>query len=381
MIKPPPGIADRVANRLLRLSSLQVVVLFVLLAVVFSEMIVLAIDLAWDGRLSAELEFAGFLTPLIDGLIIVGLLALLLAALRKEVDKRAGTEHALMEAQRIAHIGNWQLDLRENRLIWSEEIYRIFEIDPARFDASYDAFLDRVHPEDREAVDRAFSQSVELHQPYAITHRLLLADGRIKYVHERGESYYAADGTPDLTIGTVQDVTERTLLEQELSRLARIDALTGIPNRHSFNECLAHELASTNRYTTALSLLMFDIDNFKRVNDEDGHDSGDRLLCHVAEVVQPILRKSDMLARWGGDEFMVLLPHTQLQEASQLAERLRTRMEREGFEGRTVTLSLGVTELKSGEIPRRFLKRVDQALYQAKHTGRNRVVVHAEHAT
>jgi len=368
------GIADRLVSSMLRLSSLQVVVLFVVMAVLFSLLIVLAIDLAWDGQFNYELQFAGFLTPLIDGLIIVSLLTLLLSSLRKEAVKRAEAERTLNEAQRIAHIGNWHLDLKQGGLSWSDEIYRIFEIEPAHFNASYEAFLGVVHPDDREAVDLSFRYSLEHHQPYAITHRLLMADGRIKYIHERGESYYAKDGTPEYTIGTVQDITERVLLEQELSRLATTDTLTGIPNRRSFNQWLEREVATANRYAAAFSLVMFDIDNFKQVNDEEGHDSGDRLLCHVAELAQDSMRKSDVLVRWGGDEFMLLLPHTPLQDAEQLAERLRVQVEKERFMGRAVTLSLGLTEYRVGESPRQLLKRTDRALYEAKHSGRNTVV-------
>ncbi|HEX9802988.1 MAG TPA: diguanylate cyclase [Gammaproteobacteria bacterium] len=369
-----PGTAERLANRLLRLNSLQVIVLFVFLAVLFSEMIVLVIDLSWDGRLNSELQFAGFLTPLIDGLIIVSLLVLLLSALRGEAKKRAETERSLKEAQRIAHIGNWHYDPGQDRLTWSDEIYRILEITPGNFPASYEAFLEVVHPEDRDEVAHSFSYSQEHRQPYEITHRLLMADGRVKYVHVRGERQYGAGGAPLGTVGTVQDVTERVLLEQELVRLATIDALTGIFNRHRFNQGLAHELTTASRYGAALTLLMFDIDNFKEVNDQDGHEKGDRLLRHVVRMAQGSLRKSDIFARWGGDEFMILSPHTGMQEADRLAERLRARVEQECFQGRSVTISLGLTEYLPGESSLALLKRVDKALYEAKQAGRNCVV-------
>lgn len=369
-----PGVTERLVNRLLRLNGLQVVVLFVFLAVLFSEMIVLVIDLAWDGRLNSEMQFAGFLTPLIDGLIIVSLLALLLSALRGEAEKRAETERSLKEAQRIAHIGNWHFDPGRDRLTWSDEIYRIFEVTPENFDASYEAFLEVVHPDDRDEVAKSFSYSLEHRQPYELTHRLLMADGRVKYVHVRGESQYGAESAPLGTVGTVQDVTERVLLEQELERLATIDALTGIFNRHRFNQALAHELTTASRYGAALTLLMFDIDNFKEVNDQDGHEKGDRLLRHVVRMAQGSLRKSDIFARWGGDEFMILSPHTGMQEAERLAERLRTRVEHESFQGRSVTISLGLTEYLPGESSRALLKRVDKALYEAKQAGRNCVV-------
>ncbi len=124
------------------------------------------------------------------------------------------SEARLNEAQAIAHIGSWELDLAGNVLTWSDEIYRMFEIDPTRFGASYEAFLDAIHPDDRELVNRAYTESVASRTPYAIDHRLRFADGRIKHVHERCETYYAATGQPLRSVGTVQDITERKLAEE-----------------------------------------------------------------------------------------------------------------------------------------------------------------------
>ena len=123
----------------------------------------------------------------------------------------------LAEAQALAHLGNWELDLVANRLWWSEEVYRIFAIEPGQFDVSYEAFLQAVHPEDREAVDRAYRGSVASGKPYTIVHRLLLPDGAIRYVQEQGRSENAADGTPLRSIGTVQDISERETARRELA--------------------------------------------------------------------------------------------------------------------------------------------------------------------
>jgi PAS domain S-box-containing protein/putative nucleotidyltransferase with HDIG domain len=119
------------------------------------------------------------------------------------------SEESLKQAQRIAHMGNWDLDLVHDVLLWSDEIYRIFEIDPAAFGASYEAFLDVVHPEDRERVNAAYTESVKNRTGYDIIHRLLMADGRVKYVNEKCETFYDDDGQPLRSVGTVQDITER----------------------------------------------------------------------------------------------------------------------------------------------------------------------------
>ena len=125
----------------------------------------------------------------------------------------------LREAQRIAQIGHWEMDLWTNTLHWSEEIFRIFEIDAQRFGASYEAFLQAIHPEDRAVVHNAYSRHLWDKQPYKIVHRLQFPDGRIKHVQEQCETLYNADGTPYLSQGTVQDVTELKLVEMALAEL------------------------------------------------------------------------------------------------------------------------------------------------------------------
>lgn len=137
------------------------------------------------------------------------------------------SRESLREAQRISHVGNWELDLASGALQWSDEIYRIFEIDPERFAASYEAFLNTIHPHDRDAVNNAYRASLENRAPYEIEHRLLFADGRIKYVHERCETHYAEDGTPVRSLGTVQDITGRKQAEvallENLQRIAELN--------------------------------------------------------------------------------------------------------------------------------------------------------------
>lgn len=133
----------------------------------------------------------------------------------------------LNEAQRIAMVGNWTLDLRSNHLEWSDEVYRIFEIDPAEFGATYEAFLATVHPDDRERVDRTHAESKANHTPYEVKHRLLFPDGRVKYVEELAEAEFAEDGTPLLYRGTVQDITVETLAEESLYLFANAFQYSG----------------------------------------------------------------------------------------------------------------------------------------------------------
>lgn len=131
------------------------------------------------------------------------------------------SQRMLADAQRIAQLGSWELDLKTDILTWSQDIYQIFEIDPARFRASYKAFLDTVHPDDREKVHKAYTESLANRSPYEIVHRLRMPDGRIKWVHERCETDFDAGGKPLVSRGTVQDVTELKQAEEALKNSER----------------------------------------------------------------------------------------------------------------------------------------------------------------
>lgn len=137
------------------------------------------------------------------------------------MNKRAEEEQKLIEArlneaQRIARVGSWELDLPSNTLFWTDEIFNLFELDKNKFGASYEAFLNAIHPDDREAVNNAYTKSLNDRAPYTIIHRLLMPDGRIKWVEERCNTDFDEDGTPLISRGTVQDITERKRAEELL---------------------------------------------------------------------------------------------------------------------------------------------------------------------
>jgi diguanylate cyclase (GGDEF)-like protein/PAS domain S-box-containing protein len=132
------------------------------------------------------------------------------------------SERRLNEAQRIAQVGSWELDLLSGKLSWSDEIFRLFEIDKTAFGASYEAFLNAIHPEDRDQVNQAYTHSLETHTPYEITHRLRMPDGRVKWVNERCETHYDAQGKAIRSTGTVQDITARKQAEEALRLYANV---------------------------------------------------------------------------------------------------------------------------------------------------------------
>lgn len=171
--------------------------------------------------------------------------------------------------------------------------------------------------------------------------------------------------------------TDQKLLKKQIAEIELIscmDPLTKIYNRKMFYEVLDKVIARADRYKEPISLIIFDIDYFKKINDEYGHLVGDEVLVELSRLVQPLLRKNDLLVRWGGEEFIILAPHTTLNGATKLAEKIRNCISEHTFEkiGR-LTCSFGVCQYNELYNKNKFLKYTDNALYRAKVLGRNRI--------
>jgi len=183
-----------------------------------------------------------------------------------------------------------------------------------------------------------------------------------------GEEYYYS--------GILRDITKRKILESKLETLAVTDTLTQVFNRIKYYEIMKREIERTERYEHPLSIIMFDIDRFKEVNDTYGHTVGDYVLRTLTQIVKKNLRGTDYLVRWGGEEFIIIAPDTDIKKAKILAERNRKASEKYKFDhAGTITVSFGVTQFVEDDDEDTVIKRVDDALYEAKRKGRNRVEV------
>lgn len=195
-------------------------------------------------------------------------------------------------------------------------------------------------------------------------------------------SPFKHDGRP-LILLILEDISELKQAEEKLrsmnellERRATTDVLTGICNRLRFNELLMQDVDEARRYEFPVSLIMFDIDHFKKVNDVHGHLVGDRVLKEITAIVNAIIRTVDVFARWGGEEFMVLSKHVDRENMRIVAEKLRHAVETARIEGcHPVTCSFGVTQFEGKDTIESFTGRADMALYRAKNEGRNRVCV------
>lgn len=233
-----------------------------------------------------------------------------------------------------------------------------------------------VYPEDIVLVDRTVKGMFAGNEVPPIEHRIIRRDGRVVWIRNTMVPYHDKTGMLMRYDGLIEDITGRKVAEQELKRLATTDKLTGAFNRMKFQEIIEIEIERVKRHNQPLSMIIFDIDHFKTVNDNYGHSTGDYVLKTIADIVRENIRKIDYFVRWGGEEFMIISSETKLADASALAERMREIIENYTFEGvGRITVSFGVTEFKEDDTENSFVKRADDAMYLAKSKGRNFVEV------
>lgn len=242
--------------------------------------------------------------------------------------------------------------------------------------------LDEIHPPDSAAKVGAYFNNLfaaiacgDPPPSYHGEHRYYRKDGSIMVGELQVVPHVDADGKVVEILGVTRDISERKRFEAELTELAVTDPLTGLWNRRYCTQLLDADFENAQRHGQPLALLMIDIDHFKDINDTHGHQSGDRVLVEVARRLRDNLRGTDVIGRWGGEEFAVLLRFCTLKDALGAAEKLRRQISESRFDTLcTVTVSIGAAELLPDEDLLSWLGRADAALYEAKRMGRNTVV-------
>jgi diguanylate cyclase (GGDEF)-like protein/PAS domain S-box-containing protein len=303
---------------------------------------------------------------------------------KRTLDELRESETRLATAHRIAGLGSWEWDLESGELRWSDEIYRAFGVNREAYSPDPEKSLELVHAEDQQSLALARRGALRERKPYRIDFRVLRPDGTLRHLHEQTEILLDETGRPVRMTGTVQDITERKLNEEQIRRLAYYDGLTMLPNRLLFTQKLETALSAARRQKRPLAMLFLDLDRFKQINDTLGHSLGDKLLQGVAERLKHCLRGSDTIARGssgdtvarlGGDEFIICLSDINRgEDAAKVARRILDSLktpfrldEHEVFVTGSIGISLFPTD---GENVEALLKNADAAMYHAKDSGR-----------
>ncbi|MGB1949588.1 MAG: sensor domain-containing diguanylate cyclase [Marinobacter sp.] len=244
--------------------------------------------------------------------------------------------------------------------------------------ASYASLIGEEHS---EGLTEAVSKAVEQGEPFAVEYALTRKDGSQIWVWERGRGVDDEHEGEMLLEGIVLDISDRKALENELAELATLDPLTGLYNRREMTRLLEEEIARASRYRRELALLWIDFDHFKVINDSFGHAAGDAVLRNVSERMRTGIRSVDVIGRFGGEEFVILLPEMGVEDALETAERLRLLVggrpvPLETGDAATLTISIGVAAFPMhGHSPDSLCAAADRAMYRAKEAGRNCVIM------
>ncbi len=244
----------------------------------------------------------------------------------------------LLESQRIAHLGTWRLNLATNQVVWSEELYKMYGFDPTLPPPPYSEHMKLFTPESWGKLSTAIEHTRTSGVPYELELETVTIDGSNGWMWARGEAYKDSNGNIISLWGAAQDITERKKAEEKLVYISFHDHLTDLYNRRFFEEELKRLDKDCN---LPISIIMCDINGLKLVNDSFGHYSGDALLKKAAETIKKACREEDVIARIGGDEFVVILPKTDSDNTQQVSNRIKDLASKEKVANIELSISYG----------------------------------------
>lgn len=283
------------------------------------------------------------------------------------------------------NLGHWYWDVKANIVTFNPlkvttlgyDISEIPEI------VGYQFFTEKLHPEDYDKTMEAMQSHLDgKNNVYEVEYRIKCKDGSYKWYYDRGKiTKFDEDGKPQLLAGIVFDITDSKLMQVELedknrtlAELSAIDELTQIPNYRSLIKFLESEILMVNRTKKPLSIAIFDIDDFKVINDTKGHLVGNDILVEIADIISKSIRDTDLAGRFGGEEFMIIFTNANIMIASKVAERIRLSIENHIFgKDIKVTISGGLKEYLGEDIDK-FINSADKNLLEAKRRGKNMIL-------
>ncbi|HBG14257.1 MAG TPA: hypothetical protein DDW96_02870 [Synergistaceae bacterium] len=292
---------------------------------------------------------------------------------KKAQEKLAKSEESLRLIYKSSRDGFWDWDVETGAAFFWPQWARMLGYEPCEIDQDVSSWEKLIHQDDREKVMAALKDHLEgSTESYESTFRMRARDGSWKWILARGKVVSRlADGRPKRMVGTQTDISGQKALEEKLVYMASHDQLTGLYNRHYFNEYIEKELRRSDRYGHPVAFLMADIDGFKSINDTFGHHVGDVVLRDVARLLAGSVRDIDTVVRYGGDEFLIVLVETD-GEKDFVRERILAEVERrkigQDILGFPVTISIGGSYLNPGEGSRleEVLAEADRQMYQEK---------------
>lgn len=291
------------------------------------------------------------------------------------------TEERYQLALEGSKTGLWDWDVVNDTVHFSPYWKAMLGYEETDIPDSFQGWQQLWHPQDAAAINKALEDYTSgKTEEYEILHRLKHKNGEWRWILTRGEAIYRNDEIVRW-VGTNVDVTDYKQLETELAEknqlleeLANTDPLTKLFNRNKIDQILDSELLRANRYEHSFAVIMIDVDHFKKVNDDYGHQVGDQVLQEFADLISGHVREVDSVGRWGGEEFIVICSETDLKGALTLAENLRQSVAGHAFSiADSKTASFGVAEYNKKEDVATLVSRADTGLYKAKEMGRNRV--------
>lgn len=299
--------------------------------------------------------------------------------LLKEKEQETKLEYAW-----TGNLGHWYWNIETNEVTFNPLKVTTLGYDKSEIPhhVTYQFFTDKLHPDDyQKTMDAMLDHLYGKADVYEVEYRIKAKDGTYKWFYDRGRiTQFGETGKPLFLAGIVFDITEKKETQMELeyknrilSEMSSIDGLTKISNHRPLIEHLKVGIADSQRTKSALSIAIFDIDDFKKVNDSKGHVSGDQVLFDVATIIQKSIKETDLAGRYGGEEFLVIFPNTELSVAKKTCERIRQAVENYQFvDGVRITISGGVSQYNNENITG-FIHCADTNLYEAKRNGKNQI--------
>jgi len=300
--------------------------------------------------------------------------------LLKEKEQETRLEYAW-----TGNLGHWYWNIKTNEVTFNPIKVTTLGYDKSEIPehVTYQFFTDKLHPDDLPVAMEAMRNHLYgKSEVYEVEYRIMTKDGSVKWYYDRGKiTQYDDDGKPLFLAGIVFDITAKKEMQLDLehknrilSEMSSIDGLTGIGNQRALIEHLKLEMVQASRTGNPLSIAMFDIDDFKKVNDSKGHVYGDQVLIDVASILTKSVRETDFAGRYGGEEFMVIFPNTTLSVAGKASERIRQAVEDYIFvDGVRINISGGVGQYTNETITD-LVNVADTRLYRAKSNGKNQIV-------